>query len=105
MNDLWFYLPIVMLTITMAAFQIYFAVEIFRIDRSIGWTCIALLLFAGINVLVYQTFKLEKAAGYSFEKLSLSERKRWRRIYTMLIGHFIILFIVVGVILTPSIFY
>lgn len=65
---------------------------LYKTEQSILWACIGFFFCFGLNVYMYQITKLEKCAGYSFEKLQRKERKRWRRVYVLVLAQYMLLF-------------
>lgn len=87
--------------VVMAVSQIYVSILLYRYEKSIGWACIGFLLILGLNVYVYQMIRLEKRAGYSFERLALQERQVWRRVYLLVLAQYLLLFVFFGWLSTP----
>ncbi|RJX41604.1 hypothetical protein D3P09_06475 [Paenibacillus pinisoli] len=90
------------LIVLTASFQIYMAVSLYRLEKSVLWALIGLLLPFGLNVLLYQAVKLEPASRYDLGKLPADRRKLWRRTHLLLLLQYMILFGVVGWFLSPA---
>jgi hypothetical protein len=82
--------------------QFYISMKFYQKEKSILWGSIGLLLPFGLNVYVYQIIKLEKAAGPLFEQLSKQERLQWRRLYMLVLLQYLLLFGIIGYLLSPS---
>lgn len=87
--------------LVMLVSQIYISVLLYKTEQSTLWACIGFFFCFGLNVYMYQITKLEKCAGYSFEKLQRKERKRWRRVYVLVLAQYMLLFILFGWFTSP----
>lgn len=81
--------------------QIYISILLYQYENSILWVCIGCILFFGLNVYVYQMIKLEKRTQYDFAQLNQQERKIWRRVYSLVLAQYMLLFIVFGWVTSP----
>lgn len=102
MSDWTLYAIMTGLIILTAAFQIYMSIILYRLEKSILWALIGLLLPFGLNVLLYQAVKLEPASHYDLGKLTAVRRKVWRRTHLLLLLQYMTLFGVVGWFLSPN---
>lgn len=85
----------------MLASQIYISILFYQKEQSILWGCIGFFLGFGLNVYIYQITKLEREAGYSFEKLHRKDRKLWRSVYTLVLSQYMLLFVLFGWFTSP----
>jgi len=83
------------------AVQIYTGILFSYYEKSKVWRFFTFVIGFGLTVYYYQIVKFEKQAGYSYEKLTGSERKLWRKIYTMILIQFLLLFALFGWISSP----
>jgi hypothetical protein len=82
--------------------QFYISIKFYEKEKSILWGAIGLLLPFGLNIYAYQIIKLEKNAGPMFERLSKQERQQWRRLYMLVLMQYLLLFSIIGYLLSPS---
>lgn len=88
------------------ALQVYFSIVIYRLERSITWLLVGFFFCFGLNIYVYQLFKLEKQAGIMFENLSQEERTLWRRVYVLVfVEYMTVYFIIQPFLLVSSLHY
>lgn len=102
MTELTFHAIAAALITISAAFQLFMAVVLYRLERSVIWTLLALVLPFGLNVLLYQSVKLEISAGADFERLTVGWRKLWRGVYLFLLLQYMLLFGFLGWFLSPG---
>ncbi|MED2737715.1 hypothetical protein [Bacillus toyonensis] len=92
---------IIIFGIIIIALQIYISMLFSSYETSKVWRLFAFVICFGLTVYCYQILKFEKRAGYSYEKLTASERKLWRKIYTMVLLQYLLLFALFGWISSP----
>ncbi|WP_088363789.1 hypothetical protein [Bacillus cereus] len=92
---------IIIFGIIFIALQVYIGILFSCYEKSKVWRFFAYLIFFGLTIYCYQIVKFEKRAGYSYEKLQASERKLWRKIYTMILTQYLLLFALFGWISSP----
>ncbi|MCM3337590.1 hypothetical protein M3650_02745 [Paenibacillus sp. MER TA 81-3] len=105
MNDTYTWLFTVwMITIgvVMLFTQVYVSRLLYRYEKSVLWGCIGFILLFGLNMYVYQIIKLEKRAGYAFERLDPQARKVWRRVYVLILIQYLLFFVFFGWLSSPG---
>ncbi|GGE57041.1 hypothetical protein [Priestia taiwanensis] len=93
-------IPLLLLAILFS--QIHICNVFYNIEKSTLWGTLGLLLPFGLNLYVYQLVKLEKAAGSSFEHVTAQERITWRRLYMLVLIQYLLMFVIIGVLLSPG---
>jgi hypothetical protein len=92
---------LIIMGVVMLASQIYISILLYQYEQSVWWVCIGCILFFGLNVYVYQIIKLEKRTGNFFDQLNPEERKIWRRVYSLVLAQYMLLFVFFGWITSP----
>ncbi|MGN5650327.1 hypothetical protein [Bacillus sp. Brlt_9] len=92
---------IIIFGIIFIALQVYIGILFSSYEKSKLWRFFAFVILFGLTIYCYQILKFEKKAGYSYEKLTASERKLWRKIYTMALIQYLLLFALFGWISSP----
>lgn len=92
---------IIIFWILIITLQIYLGMLFSSYETSKIWRLFAFVMCFGLTIYCYQIVKFEKKAGYSYEKLTPSERKLWRKIYTVVLIQYLLLFALFGWISSP----
>ncbi|REK75726.1 hypothetical protein [Paenibacillus paeoniae] len=102
MSDWMMFTVMTGLSVLTVAFQMYMSISLYRLEESALWALIGLLLPFGLNVLIYQAFKLEPTVRHNLGELPANRRKLWRRVHLLLLLQYMILFGVIGWFLSPG---
>ncbi|MFD0588541.1 hypothetical protein ACFQZE_11050 [Paenibacillus sp. GCM10027627] len=102
MEEIGFYVVFFSVVCLMIASQFYTAFVIYRMERSSAWAAVAAILPLGLNVLLYQSLRLDVKAGFDYSGLSPDERNQWRKVYLSLLLQYLVLFGFIGWVLSPT---